>query len=144
MTPATRTSCLAQHLVRAASKPMRSPRGVTLASVQLSSLPDVSSSASLPQQHERGNRRLRVLPLQSQCTTLRGHMSLVYCMPCPNTHLTQRDSCFLQRSTSATGTDPEVPSPPPQDPPHHPHQVIGRALRKIMRATLTVWIFLVG
>ena len=42
---------------------MRSPRGVTLASVQLSSLPDASSPAPLPQQRERGNRRTHVLPL---------------------------------------------------------------------------------
>ena len=63
MTLAARTSCLARHLVRAASKPMRSPRGVTLASVQLSSLPDASSPAPLPEQRERGNRRTHVLPL---------------------------------------------------------------------------------
>ena len=51
---------------------MRSPRGVTLASVQLSSLPDASSPAPLPEQSERGNRRTRVLPLQSHSMTLRG------------------------------------------------------------------------
>ena len=87
VTLAARTSCLARHLVRAASKPMRSPRGVTLASVQLSSLPDASSPAPLPQRHERGNIRTRVLPLQSHSTTLRGQISWVNCKPCPNKHL---------------------------------------------------------
>ena len=47
---------------------------LTLASVLLSSLPDASSPAPLPQRRERGKPAHTRASLQSHSTTLRGHI----------------------------------------------------------------------